>query len=406
MFARRAGWTLDGNPLAGRLEARRTNGLPVLDLCASNPTDCGLTGAAALLRAALAELAADPRAARYAPDPKGDLDCRRAVAAYHDRSAEPCAAVDPEHVVLTAGTSEAYAHLFRLLGDPGDTVLVPSPSYPLFELLAGLEGLAAVPYPLEPRDGVWRIDFAALESVADERARALLVVHPNNPTGTFVRDADVAPLRRFCEERRLALVSDEVFADYAFGPRGPWPASLLDPAGGGPLRFVLSGASKVVALPQLKLAWIAAAGPPALRDEAVRRLEVIADAYLSVSGPAQLLWPRLLAGREEVQAELRARLVTNRRALAERLAASSRVTVLPADGGWYAILRLSAGPDGLAPDEDGLVTRLLDGPGVLVHPGWFFDLVAADAAHLVLSLLPEPEVFARGVEAIVRQAGG
>ncbi len=402
MFARRAGWNLEANELMRRVEARRAAGLSVLDLCAANPTDCGLTAAARLLHAALEELPGDPRAVRYAPDPKGDADCRRAIAAYHSRTAAPRGSVDPEHVLLTAGTSEAYAHLFRLLGDPGDAVLVPSPSYPLFELLAGLEGLTAVPYPLRLHEGVWRIDFAALEALADERARALLVVHPNNPTGSFVRDADAVSLRKFCEERRLALVSDEVFADYAFGPRGPWPASLLDLADAGPLRFVLSGASKVVALPQLKVAWIVTAGPASLRDEAVRRLEVVADAYLSVSGPAQLVLPRLLAGRAEVQAELGARLAVNRRTLSERLASASGVSALPADGGWYTILRINDGTDG-PPDEDALVAHLLDGPGVLAHPGWFFDLDSDGAAHLVLSLLPEPGVFARGLEAIVRQ---
>jgi hypothetical protein len=401
MFAGRASWDLTPNAASARLAARRAAGLPLVDLTESNPTRCGLGAGAALLARALDELARDERALRYEPEPRGLRLAREAVAAHH---AARGAVLGPDHVVLTAGTSEGYAHLFRLLGDPGDRVLVPHPSYPLFEFLAALEGLETAPYALawSPSTG-WSIDLDSLQAALTPRTRAVVLVSPHNPTGHVVDTATAHALRSLCAERGIAIVSDEVFADFATAARAP---SLLRDASApdAPLQFVLSGVSKTLALPQLKLAWIAVAGPDWLRDDALARLEVIADTYLSVNGPGQLLLPALLAGADPVQAELRARLVRNRSALAAALAPHAGLELLASGGGWSAIVRLGAG-SGTPLDEEELVLRLLDDAGVFVHPGFFFDLApetTGGLAHVVVSLLPPPEAFERAVFMLAR----
>ena len=391
MFARRAAWDLSPNPLAERVDARHARGLPVLDLADPNPTHGGLAPAGPL-RDVLAELADDPASARYQPDARGDPRAREAIARYHG------GAVVPEHVVLTAGTSEGYAHLFRLLADPGDRVHLPAPGYGLFEHLAALEGVDAERYPLRPPagDASWRIDLPALSASLDVRSRAIAVIHPHNPTGSFVHPDDWSALCAIARERGLAIASDEVFADFAFdGARRP---GALDIAPDGALHFALSGASKVLALPQLKVAWIAVAGPPKLRDEALARLEFAADAYLSVSPIAARVLAALLPRREEIQQPLRARLGQNRRLLADRLRGVGRVRLLPAQAGWSAVLRVAD-----AGDEEALALDLLDRAGVLVQPGFVFDFVdeGEPCAHLILSLLLEPGAFSRGVDALL-----
>ncbi len=389
-FARRAGFELGANPLAARLEAAR-EAPGALDLSESNPTRCGFAACERLAREVLAAVAADPRAARYEPSPRGRREAREAVARYY---AARGARLDPEHVVLTAATSEGYAHLFRLLADPGDSVLVPRPSYPLFDLLAGLEGLEPVSYPLVPAAepaGAWRIDRAALEASLSPRARAVLAVHPNNPTGSYVDPADAAWLDALCARRGIAVVYDEVFLDYAApGATEPARSALARPS--PTLTFVLSGVSKVAGLPQAKLGWIACAGERAQRDEALARLEVIADTYLSVPDAGQLALPLALAGADEVQREIRARIAANRAALASALPGRA----LPAQGGWYALVRLLPGTD-----EDELVERLLEA-GVIAQPGWFYEL---EQPHLVLSLLPETAAFARGAARLAEALG-
>jgi hypothetical protein len=381
-FARRAGWELGANPLAERLEAARASP-GVVDLTESNPTRCGFASCERLARETLARVAADPRAARYEPSARGRREAREAVAGYY---AARGARVDPAHVVLSAGTSEAYAHLFRLLADPGEAVLVPRPSYPLFELLAGLEGVEPLAYPLAASPGLagaWHIDRDAFEAALSPRVRAVLVVHPNNPTGSFVAPSDAAWLDALAAERGLALAYDEVFLDYpAPDARELARSALSRPAAA--LVFALSGVSKVAGLPQAKLGWIGCAGPAPQRDEALARLEVIADTYLSIPEVGQLSLPHLLAGAGEAQAEIRARVTANRAALASALPAR----VLPAQGGWYALVRLDPGDD-----EDAAVERLL-ADGAIAQPGWFYEL---EGPHLVLSLLPEARAFARGV---------
>jgi aspartate/methionine/tyrosine aminotransferase len=388
MFAGRAAWDLRPNAFARCVAERRASGAPLLDLAESNPTRCGLAPAAALA-AALARVATAPESARYAPDPRGDATAREAIAAYHARDG---ACVDPAHVVLTAGTSEGYAHLFRLLADPGDVVHVPSPGYPLFEHLAALEGVACAPCPLVRRGARWRIDLDAFAAALGPRSRAVVAIDPHNPTGAFVGAQEWASLRSIARERGLALIADEVFAD--FGAADGRPPGALAGADDGPLHFVLSGASKLLALPQWKIAWIVVAGPAALRDEALARLEFIADAYLSVSPLLAAALPELLAQREAIQRPVRERVARNRAALV-----ASGLEVLAAEAGWQAIVRVAGR------DDESLAAELLDS-GVLVQPGSLFDLAERGAAHLVVSLLPEPVDFDAAVATIARSAGG
>ena len=390
MFSRRAGWDLAPNELALRVASRRRRGLPLLDLSDANPTRHGLAPSAAL-----GEALDGGAALPYEPDPRGDPAARAAIAAYHG------APLAPEHVVLTAGTSEGYAHLFRLLADPGDRVHLPTPGYPLFEHLAALEGLEIERYPLcppPPGAARWRIDLDALAAGLGPRSRAVVAIHPHNPTGSFVDPADWESLRAIGRERGLALVSDEVFADYGLAGAGP-PGALAG-AAEGPLHCVLSGASKLLGLPQLKVAWIALAGPPALRDDALARLEFMADAFLAVSPLLARALPALLARRGEIQRRIRGRVAQNRRALAAALRGIEHAALVPAESGWSALLRV-AGPR----DEEALVLDLLERTGVLAQPGFLFDL-APPGAHLVLSLLLDPRDFARGVDALLHFLAG
>jgi alanine-synthesizing transaminase len=383
MFSARTRWDLARNRLAEVLERKRREGVPVLDLTESNPTHAGLTAPPDLL----ASLAL-PAALRYEPSAFGQPSAREAVAADYARRGFP---LDPERLLLTASTSEAYAFLFKLLCDPGDEVLVPRPGYPLFEYLANLESVRTVPYTFE-HDGRWRLRPESLTAALTARTRAVVVVNPNNPTGAFLKDDELGTLEAFCAEHGLALVSDEVFADYAFGDdHGRAPSAARD---GPALAFSLGGLSKSCALPQLKLAWCAVTGPEALRREAWARLEIVADTYLSVSTPVQRAAAALLARREELQAPVRARVAGNLKALRERVSADCPATLLAPEGGWCAVLRV---PATLSEEERTL--RLLDEQDVLVHPGYFFDFPRE--AYLVLSLLPEPAVFAEGATRVM-----
>jgi aspartate/methionine/tyrosine aminotransferase len=314
---------------------------------------------------------------------------REAVAADFGRRG---ARVAPERVLLTTSTSEAYAFLFKLLLDPGDVVLVPRPSYPLFEYLARLEGGATAAYELD-YDGEWHLSVEKLGRRVGERARALCVVNPNNPTGSFLKRDEREALLGLCAARGLALISDEVFADYAFADDARRAPSLAED--GDALCFCLGGLSKSCGLPQLKLGWLAAFGPDALRGEALARLELIADSYLSVGAPVQAAAPALLARLPELQRGIRERVAGNLERLRQGVA-DSGATLLRVEGGWYGVLQV---PRTLGEEERAL--RLLERRGVLVHPGYFFDF--SDEAYLVLSLLPRPEQFARGLAALLAE---
>jgi hypothetical protein len=385
MFSRRTRWDRTPNRLSLLLEAKRRAGSELLDLTESNPTRAGLLAPAEVLG-----LLADPGALAYDPQPAGLRGARDAVAAQFERHG---ARVDPGRIVLTASSSEAYSHLFKLLCDPGDSVLVPRPSYPLFEYLARLESLEVARYPLA-YDGAWHLPLDALRAAITPRTRAIVVVHPNNPTGSFLERDEAGALLALCAERGIAVLSDEVFADYADQASTRRFGSF---AGDGPaLAFALGGLSKSCGLPQLKLGWIAAAGPASLRDEALARLEIVADTYLSVATPVQRAAGGILARLPELQRPIAERVRANRELLAAATLGSP-VTLLAAEGGWYAILQVPA-----TLSEEDRVCRLLDASGVLVHPGFFFDFERE--AFLVLSLLPEPARFAQGVARILADA--
>ncbi len=386
MFAERTGWSLEANRLARALDERRRAGGDILDLTESNPTRCGFDYPQVEILAALG----DPRSLEYHPDPRGLLEARKAVAAYY---AERGAAVDPQQIFLTGSTSEAYSYVFRLLGNAGDAILAPAPSYPLFDFLARLNDLELESYRLV-YDHEWRVDLAALEAASPGRVGALLGVHPNNPTGSFVRARELEALVAYCRRHGLALVADEVFADYAHAPDVPahpsGPRVPTHAAENRVLTFTLSGLSKISALPQMKLAWLVVSGPEEARRRAMARLEVIADTYLSVSAPLALALPKLLDLRRAMQPQVLARVLENLRRLDAELAREAPLGRLHVEGGWYAVLRLPA----TRSDEEWAL-ELLREDGVYVHPGHFFDF-AADG-HLVVSLLPRPEIFAEAL---------
>ncbi len=350
------------------------------DLTLSNPTRCGIPYPDDLLRPL-----ADPAGLAYEARPLGLDVARRAVAAEYGRTGR---SIDPARVVITASTSEAYSILFKLLCDPGDAVLVPAPSYPLFEHLAALEAVRAVPYRLDPGRG-WQpqVPRAAFDS-----ARALIVVHPNNPTGTCVAPPVAAELLERCARSGAALIADEVFLDY---PSGGRPVPHL-PEAGGALSFTLGGLSKSVGLPQLKLGWIVAAGPARHVDEALERLAFVADSYLSVATPVQHALADLLARGSAVRAAILERCRANLATLRAVLANAAGIEWTPPDGGWSVVLRCA----GVA-DEEELALELLGEDGVAVHPGYLFDF--AEPGYLALSLLPAPAVFAEGIRRLAQR---
>jgi aspartate/methionine/tyrosine aminotransferase len=392
------------------LAERRAAGVTLIDLTEANPTRVGLGGAGPEELAALAS----PEGARYEPDPRGTVAARDAVVGYYR---ERSLAVRAEDIVLTASTSEAYAHLFRLLADPFESILVPAPSYPLFEPLADLEGVKLVRYRLA-WDGGWHLDLGSLEAAMEHGPRAMIVVQPNHPTGSCLTTDELAAAERLCERHGVALISDEVFGDFpwpsavsasreAVGtpPRTPARASAADRVSSLPSllgerrvpTFVLSGLSKVCGMPQLKLGWIAVAGPEAARAQALRGLEWIADLFLSVSSPVQVALPRLLAGRHAWQACVLERIATNLARLRDATACQPQLDLLGGAGGWAAVLRV---PRRRSEEEWvlGLIRR-----GVVVHPGQFYDFEGE--AHLVVSLIVRPEEFATGMAGIQAMAG-
>ncbi len=383
-FSGRTDWDTAETEWARLLRELRATGQPICDLTASNPTRCGFEYDADAILGALQSLAA----LDYDPNPKGLLQAREAVASYY---AGHGSAVDPEHILLTTSTSEAYSYLFRLLCDPGDEVLIAQPSYPLFDFLADLDDVRLVAYPLFYDYG-WHLDPAALRERITSRTRAIALVHPNNPTGHYTKAKERAVLEEICAEFGLALIVDEVFLDY------PLEAAAEPSFSGGShpaLTFVLSGLSKIVGLPQMKAAWVACFGPETALREALDRLEVIADTFLSMNAPIQLAMPDWLAGRGRIQEQIRARTRENLGALDTVFTAGGQVSRLVAEAGWYAVLRIPA----VVRDEETLL-RLLQEHAVAVHSGDFFGF--GGSGWLVLSLLAQNEEFASGINEIVR----
>jgi alanine-synthesizing transaminase len=383
-FSSRLNWDLAPNRLSLLLREKRAAGAPILDLTESNPTAAGFAYPSDAILSALA----DPRSLQYQPAAAGMPSARSAVSEYY------AGTVNPERVLLTASTSEAYSLVFKLLANPGDEVLVPAPSYPLFDFLAALDSVRVVQYPLVYH-GSWNIDFDALSRSITPRSRAIVLVNPNNPTGSFLKQSELAPLLALCREHNLAIISDEVFADYLLDEQAPLVRSLTGT--NDVLTFCLSGLSKVAGLPQLKLGWIVTGGPSADREQAFERLELIADTYLSVGAPVQWAAPALLGLRGELQRQILSRVRANRAFLAGQIGPASPWKLLATEGGWYAILEAPR-----IQSEEQWVVSLLAEDDVVVQPGFFFDFERE--AFLVISLLTQEDVFGEGVRRILARA--
>lgn len=378
MFSDRTNWNLENNRLSEALARHRSTGKPLLDLTASNPTQCGFDYAGAELLKALC----NPAALNYEPDARGLARARRAVAAYYSERGRE---ISFDDIILTTSTSEAYSFVFRTLCNPGDELLIPVPSYPLFSFLADIEDVQLARYSLIYDHG-WQIDFHALERAITQRTRGVIVVHPNNPTGHFTKSAEIFTLNRICSEHGLAIIADEVFLDFSFASEKP--ASFVGNTGA--LTFAMSGLSKIAGLPQMKAAWLVMSGPQALRTEALARLEMIADTYLSMNAPVQLALPVFLEQRREFQRQLMRRVSENLAELDRQLSGQKASSRLNVEGGWYAVLRVPA----TRSDED-LAIELLESKKVYVHPGHFYDFPTD--GYLVVSLITPTATFSEGI---------
>jgi len=383
MFSKRTDWKLATNRFTQTLEELRAAGVELLDLTVSNPTNCGLEYDARAILGAFQNSAA----LSYNPQPKGLIGARKDVARYYRQDQQ--AVVDPESIFLTTSTSEAYSFVFRLLCNPQDEILVPKPSYPLFDFLAELQDVSLVPYSLEYAQG-WLVDFHSVLQAITPQTRAILLVHPNNPTGSYVRPEELERLNSICRERELALIVDEVFLDYAFadGKRKSFVENHEV------LTFTLSGLSKISALPQMKVAWLVCTGPKTMVHAAVERLEIIADTYLSMSAPTQWAIPTLFEQRHSLQRQLLERIRRNKVELSRQLAGKYSCGLLESEGGWYALLRVP--PD--QSDEERAI-QLMKERHVIVHPGHFFDF--PKDGFLVVSLIAPMVEFAEGVKRLV-----
>lgn len=376
---------LEPNALSRATDAKRRRGVAVADLTESNPTKVGLHYPTALL-AGLSH----PHGLVYDPQPLGLWPARAAVAADFRRRG---IVISADRVAITSSTSEAYALLFKLFCDAGDAILVPRPSYPLFEHLARLESVTAIPYDLEYH-GAWRIDLDSVRRATSPRVKALLIVSPNNPTGSFLHRDDLAALSDLAAAHGWPIIGDEVFADY---PLDPAPAATHVMAAGDVLTLSLGGLSKSAGLPQVKLGWVGFGGPAPKVDAALAAFEIVADTYLSVSTPVQVAAPSLIEQGALVRAQILARVQDNLATLHTLAAGYPSIDLLPVEGGWSAVLQVPA-----VRSEDALALELLDQDDVLVHPGYFFDFPRE--AYLVLSLLPAAPVFEPAVTRVLRRA--
>ena len=401
-FSKRTEWNAEEAELAAAHRERLSRGLPIADLTASNPTRCGFEYPSNLLGPL-----SDPAAFDYDPDPKGSLRARQAICRYYQ---DQGASVEPWQVLLTTSTSEAYGYLFKLLCNPGDAVLVPQPSYPLFDFLATAEVVELVYAPMV-HDFGWQLDLPGLRQKITESTRAIVLVHPNNPTGHFTKRNEAIELGEICREYDLALIVDEVFLDYGLDPLlQPSDSMIREDRTSFATRgldvpvFIVSGISKICGLPQMKAAWIVALGPGS--KTALDRLEILADIYLSMNAPVQGALPFWLDSRELIQEQIRNRVLLNLSALDRILATQSSsgtdiwlrdggvlANRLKVEGGWYAVLRIPA-----VQSDDATAKDLLD-LGAWVYPGHFFGM--RKSGWLVVSLLPRPDEFARGMDLLM-----
>ena len=390
MFSRRTAWKLTPNRFSESQLEMAAAGRELLDLTVSNPTRAGLQYNEETILNSLT----NPKALDYDPQPRGLRSAREAVAAYY-REQDEESDIDPDSLVLTTSTSEGYSYVFRLLCNPDDEVLVPKPSYPLFEFLADLQDVKLVPYPLIYDHG-WQIDFPSIHKAVTDRTRAIVLVHPNNPTGSYVNESERSALNKVCREHNLSLIVDEVFLDYAHDglPRSTFAANQ------DALTFTLSGLSKISGLPQMKLAWVATSGPKDKNqvNTALARLEVIADTYLSMSAPIQLAAMVLLEQRKRFQPQLMDRVRDNLKELDRQLARQKNCRRLDVEGGWYAVLRVP-----VTQSDEELVINVLRKLSVLVHPGHFYDF--PNDGYLVVSMITPKEDFGEGIGRLLELLG-
>ena len=387
MFSQRTHWNRQINRLSLLLEERSRSGLPILNLTVSNPTECNFPYPSNEILASLSH----PSSMSYAPDPRGLLSARQIVSEYY--VSKKSAVVEPSSIFLTASTSESYSFLCRLLCNGGDEILIPRPSYPLFDYLLQLNDVRAVPYHLFYDDG-WYLDIDSIRKVITARTRAVVIINPHNPAGMFLKESDLRQMNDLANDHRLALISDEVFSEYTSGDCAAPVVKTLAANPGGALTFVLNGISKMFGLPQLKLGWIAVARSSSLdeRTEAIDRLDIIADTFLSVNAPVQHALPAIFSAGKTIQSAIRLRIETNRSVLRETLEGSS-CSLLRSEGGWSAILQIPR-----IFSEEECAAMLLSERGVFLYPGYFFDF--PKDGFLVLSLLAEEEIFREAVGAI------
>jgi alanine-synthesizing transaminase len=378
MFAKRTNWNLETNRLSAALEAHRAAGKPLIDLTVSNPTECGFEYDEDPILSALR----NPAALKYEPNPRGLAVARDAVGQYY---AERGAAVSTDDIFLTTSTSEVYSYVFRTLCDPDDEVLIPEPSYPLFDFLADIQDVRLVRYPLVYDYG-WQIDFHALEQAITPRTRGVIVVHPNNPTGSFLKLEEMRRLNQVCAARGIAIIADEVFLDFALGDE----RHATFAANSRALTFTMSGLSKICGLPQMKVAWLIVSGPEPSKAQALARLEVIADTYLSMNAPIQWALPPLLGLRQQFQMQVMGRVRHNLAELDRQLAGQKVCSRLAVEGGWNAVIRVPA----TRSDEE-FTLELLAAKGVYVHPGHFYDFPSK--GFVVVSLILRERDLSKGL---------
>jgi aspartate/methionine/tyrosine aminotransferase len=382
VFADRTNWNLEANPLSEALARNRAEGKPLLDLTISNPTECGFEcDSRAILQALV-----NPASLAYEPDPRGLLRARQAVAAYYAARATE---VPADGIILTTSTSEAYSFVFRTLCNPGDEILIPEPSYPLFAFLADIQDVKLVRYPLDYDHG-WQINFHALQQGITPRTRGVIVVHPNNPTGHYLKPHELEKLNEICATRNVAIIADEVFLDFTL--EGEPPFSFAENAAA--LTFTMSGLSKISGLPQMKAAWLITSGPEQLKSEALARLEIIADTYLSMNAPVQWAIPALLDERHPFQKQLLARVRKNIAELDRQLATQKSCARLAVEAGWYAVLRVPA----TRSDEE-LAIAVLNEKNIYVHPGHFYDFPSE--GFLIVSLITHEQEFVTGIKLLL-----
>jgi alanine-synthesizing transaminase len=377
MFSSRFKWTLETNQLTQLIEEKKRVGINILDLTETNPTKAGFQLSLPFL--------INSESLIYQPDPRGLLATREAVAKYYAESRAQ--KISPEQIFLTASTSEAYSWLFKLLCDNGAEVLIPQPSYPLFEFLAELENVKISPYSLDySHDHGWSLDVERLEKLITPKTKAVIVVNPNNPTGSYLKVAEWEKLQAICASKKIAIMVDEVFFDYSFQNI---EAPNLNFSEAPALTFVMNGLSKMLALPQMKLGWISVFGEQKLRAEAQEKLEIIADTFLSVNTPVQVAAPAWLKSQTVIQAPIKLRIEENLQYLQQTFSGSN-CRVLQAEGGWCAIIEIPR-----IESEEEIVLKLLQDYNLLAHPGYFFDF--EKEGYLVVSLIVKPEAFREGV---------